>query len=154
MGKPNPTKRLPTTRLDQLVMVRDEGDEPELLAFENEAAAWMFESCLGDSGYGIAYGPYKLEWPSMDQVRKTQGYQDWLKNGQRVIGLAYVEYVSDRMYHDSDGEVDVSGDLLNCGTVTDAYVDMSADGDWMMLFPDECEDDEDDEDADEMNEQD
>lgn len=150
MGKPNPTKRLPTTRIDQLVMVRDESDEPELLAFENGSAASLFEACLGDSGYGSAYGGggYSVEYPDMGQVRNTQGYQAWLKNGQRVISLAYLEYVSRRMDSDRFEDMDVGSDLLNVGTVGDAYVDMLADGDWELLFPDECED------ADEMNEQD
>ena len=138
MSKPKPTKRLPTTRLGQLVMIRDESDECELLAFENGDAAGLFEGCLGDSGYGSAYGGYEVEWPDMDQVRKTKGYLEWIKNGQRVISLAYVQYVSDRM--DADVDCDVSGDLLNMSETADAYVDMSEVGDWKMLFPDEDED--------------
>jgi len=144
MSKPNPTKRLPNTRLDQLVMVRDDSEEWELLAFENEAAAWLFEACLGDSGYGSAYGAYTVtvERPSMDVVRQTKGYQEWLKNGQQVVSLAYMQYVSDRMDNDHDGELDVSGDLLNGDTVAKAYADMSNVGDWRLLFPEDCEDDE------------
>jgi hypothetical protein len=145
MSKPNPTKRLATTRLDQLVMLRDESDEWELLAFENSAAAWMFEACLGDSGYGSARGGYEVTLPDMDQVRKTAGYKKWLADGQQVISLAYMQHVSDCM--DRDEECDVSGDLLNMDTVSAAYVAMDAAGDWRMLFPDECEDDEEEETA-------
>lgn len=141
MGNPNPTKRLPTTRLDQLVMVRDESEDLELLAFENGWAAALFEGCLADSGYGSAYGRYRVQYPDMDQVRKTQGYRQWLANGQRVVSLAYLQYVSNRM--DADPECDVSGDLLNMSEVGDAYASMDAKGDWRLIFPDECEDDED-----------
>ncbi len=141
MGKPNPTKRVPTTRIGQVVFVRDESDELELLAFENGDAASLFEGCLADSGYGSAYGGYEVQYPDMDQVRKTQGYQKWLADGQRVVSLAYVQYVSDRM--DADDECDVSGDLLNMGEMGDAYVVMEAKGDWRLIFPDDCEEDED-----------
>lgn len=144
MGKPNPTKRLPTTWLDQLVMVRDDSDELELLAFENESAAALFEACLGDSGYGSARGGYTVDYPSMDQVRKTRGYQAWLAGGQRVISMAYLHYVSDRMDSERFDSEDVSSDLLNMGTVGDAYVPMGADGDWELIFPDECDAGEDD----------
>ena len=136
MSKPKPTKRLATTRLDQLVMVRDESEEPELLAFENSAAARMFEACLSDSGYGSAYGGYEVTLPDMGTVRKTAGYKKWLADGQQVISLAYMQHVSDCM--DRDEECDVSGDLLNMDTVGTAYVAMDAAGDWEMLFPDEC----------------
>ena len=61
MGKPNPTKRLPTTWLDQLVMVRDDSDELELLAFENESAAALFEGCLGAGAVGNKHWMFMLE---------------------------------------------------------------------------------------------
>ena len=136
MSNPNPTKRLPTTRINQLVMIRDESDEWELLAFENADAAYLFEACLKDSGYGSAYGGYETDEPNMNLVRQTQGYKNWLAGGQRVITLAYMNYVSQRM--DADEECDVSGDLLNMETVSDAYVEMNVD-DWEMLYPEECE---------------
>lgn len=141
MSKPNPTKQVATKHIDQVVMIRDESEKLELLAFENADAASLFESCLNDSGYGSAYGGYKVEWPSMDAVRKTQGYEDWLKNGQRVISLAYMNYVSERM--DVDEECDAS-DLLNMETVKDAYAEMSLE-DWEVLYPEECEDADEDE---------
>lgn len=137
MGKPNPTKRIPTTRLGEMVMIRDESDDFELLAFENGEAARLFEACLNDSGYGSAYGGYEVEWPDMDRVRQTQGYRDWLAAGQRVISLAYLRYVSDRM--DADPDCDVSGDLLNRGETPDAYAPMAEeDGD--ILYPEDAED--------------
>ena len=139
MIKPNPTKRVATKHIDQVVMIRDESEEWELLAFENADAASLFEGCLNDSGYGSAYGGYEVEWPSMDAVRKTQGYEDWIKNGQRVISLAYMNYVSERM--DADPECDAS-DLLNMATVKDAYAQMGQ-SDWELLYPEECEDAED-----------
>jgi hypothetical protein len=142
MSKPKPTKRLATTRLDQLVMVRDESVEQELLAFENLAAAWMFEACLADSGYGSAY-----TLPDMGTVRKTAGYKKWLADGQQVISLAYMQHVSDCMYRDE--ECDVSSDLLNMGTVGAAYAVMNAAGDWGMLFPDECEEEDDEDETEE-----
>ena len=136
MSKPNPIKRVATKHIDQVVMIRDESEKLELLAFENADAASLFEGCLNDSGYGSAYGGYKVEWPNMDAVRKTQGYEDWLKNGQRVISLAYMNYVSERM--DVDEECDAS-DLLNMETVKDAYAQMGP-KDWEVLYPEECED--------------
>ena len=139
MIKPNPTKRVATEHIDQAVMIQDESEKWELLAFENADAASLFEGCLNDSGYGSAYGGYKVEWPNMDAVRKTQGYEDWLKNGQRVISLAYMNYVSERM--DVDEECDAS-DLLNMETVKDAYAQMGP-KDWEVLYPEEYEDAED-----------
>jgi hypothetical protein len=136
MSKPNPTKRIATKHIDKVVMIRDESDERELLAFENADAASLFEGCLNDSGYGSAYGGYEVEWPSMDDVRKTRGYEDWLKNGQRVISLAYMNYVSERM--DADEECDASY-LLNMEMVKDGYAPMSL-ADWETLYPEECED--------------
>lgn len=136
MGKPNPTKRIPNTRLGELAMIRDESDDFELLAFENGEAARLFEACLNDSGYGSAYGGYEVEWPDMDRVRQTQGYRDWLAAGQRVISLAYLRYVSDRM--DADPDCDVSGDLLNRGETPDAYAPM-AEEDIAILCPEEAE---------------
>jgi len=138
MSKPNPTKRVPTTRINQVVMIRDESDELELLAFENAEAASLFEGCLNDSGYGSAYGGYEVEWPDMDVVRKTKGYQDWIKNGQRVVSLAYMQHVDARMDGDGFDDMDVSSDLLNMGTVGDAYVGMSED-DWELIYPEEDE---------------
>lgn len=135
MGKPNPTKRIPNTRLDRVVMIRDESDDFVLLSFENYEAAGLFVSCLSDSGYGAAYGGYKVGWPDMDRVRQTQGYRNWLANGQRVISLAYLRYVSDRM--DVDPDCDVDGDLLNVDETPDAYAPMTEE-DFAILYPKEA----------------
>ena len=136
MSKPNSTKRIPRTRLDKVVMVRDESDEAELLAFENEYAADLFEACLGDSGYGSAYGGYEVERLDMEVVRQTQGYQTWLTDSRKVISLRYMQYVSDRM--DRNINLDVSGDLLNMAEVSHAYVPMTG-ADFELLYDEECE---------------
>ena len=60
---------------------------------------------------------------------KWREYKKWLADGQQVVSLAYMQHVSDCMDRDDDG-CDVSGDLLNMGTVGAAYVAMDAAGDW------------------------
>lgn len=134
MAKINPTKRVPHTRMKHVVMVRDESEDFELLAFENAEAAHVFEACLNDAGYGSGRGDYQLEYVDMDAARMTAGYDNWVSNGQQVVSLAYVQYVSNRMC--SQGECDVSGDLLNVSTIASAYVPME-DDDYDILYADD-----------------
>lgn len=131
MPTPKPTKRIPNNKLDQIVIVRDESEE--LLAFENADAARLFEACLGDSGYGSAYGGYEVERLDMDMVRRTEGYKTWVQGERHAITLAYMNYVSSRM--DSDPDCDVSGDLLNMDETPKAYLEMT-DQDFDLLFND------------------
>jgi hypothetical protein len=145
MAKPKSTKRIPSTKLDQVVFARDESEE--LLAFENADAAYLFQACLNDSGYGSAYGGYEVDTPSMDLVRQTQGYQDWLAGERHAITKAYVNYVSGRM--NSDPDLDVASDLLNMGETPKAYVEMTV-GDFALIFPDEGWEDTEEEDELEM----
>jgi hypothetical protein len=145
MAKPKSTKRIPLTRLDQVVFVRDESEE--LLAFENANAAYLFWACLNDSGYGSAYGGYEVDRPSMDLVRQTEGYKNWLAGERHAITEAYVNYVSGRM--DSDPDLDVAGDLLNMGETPKAYVEMTVE-DMAILFPDEGWEDTEEDDEDEL----
>jgi hypothetical protein len=148
MAKPKSTKRIPSTKLDQVVMIRDESDECEVLAFENADAAYLFQACLNDSGYGSAYGGYEVDTPSMDLVRQTEGYKSWLAGERHVITEAYMNYVSGRM--DADPDLDVASDLLNMGETPKAYVEMTVE-DMALLFPDEgWEDTEEEDEEDEL----
>jgi hypothetical protein len=133
MSRPNPTKRIPNTRLGDVVMIRDESENFELLAFENLEAAELFEACLLDAGYGSARGGPELEWPEMERVYRTSGYRDWLVFGQYAISLAYMRYVSWRM---NATDSDVTSNELNMSTVIDAYVQMQ-DLDYEILYPEE-----------------
>lgn len=135
MRRPNPTKRLPNTRLKNLYVGVDcdvGWEQQELLVFENAEAAGTFAACLNDEGYGSIRGGFEVTDVDVEKFRASAAYQSWVKEGQRVVSLAYVNWVSYKM--DADPEENVASELLGADEIADAYVPVEDPEEWELLY--------------------